>query len=135
MDTAPHAPPHAPLRALAAAAAHALVTGRKVAGLYDHAAARERAIAAECRAPSLRGHDGDRGCAFGGTLPSLHDAGSGSGFSLAHEGGRTWGRFGTGGDFTIGLREGLVQLYDHAAAQWFAYDIREENSGLGFVRA
>lgn len=123
------------IRALAAASAHALVTGRKVAGLYDHAEKRERAIAAECRAPSLRGFDGDRQSAFGGTLPAVHDVGSGSGFSLAHEGGRTWGRDeASGTDFTVELRDGLVQIYDHAAAQWFSYDIREEDSGFGFVR-
>jgi hypothetical protein len=47
-------------RVVIAAAAYAFVTGKKVAGVYDHAAGRHLRIAAEARGEHLQGHDGDR---------------------------------------------------------------------------
>jgi hypothetical protein len=62
-------------RSMIAAAAFACRTGKKVAGLYDHAGGQDRRIAAEFRANQLQGFDGDRNVRFGGTLPEIYDAG------------------------------------------------------------
>lgn len=61
-------------RAMITASAHAFVTGKKVAGIYDHSAGRHLRIAAECRGPHLQGYDDERSARFGGTLPELYDA-------------------------------------------------------------
>jgi len=45
-------------RALVAASAYAVITGRKVTGLYDHTADEQLRIAAECRGSRLQGADG-----------------------------------------------------------------------------
>ena len=65
-------PPHT--RAMIAAAAHAFITGNKVAGVYDHSTGRHLRIAAEARGQQLQGYDGDRAARFGGTLPEIYDA-------------------------------------------------------------
>ena len=60
-------------RAMIAASAHAIIIGKKVAGIYDHAAGRHLRIAAECRGGRVQAVDGDRSARFGGTLPELYD--------------------------------------------------------------
>lgn len=74
------------IRGVIAAASHAVVTGKKVAGLYDHAAGRHLRIAAEARGKRLQGHDGDRDATFGGTLPELRDAADGASLHIVVEG-------------------------------------------------
>ena len=115
--------PH--IRAIAAASAHALVTGRKVAGLYDHAAGRHLRIAAEARAPHLQGYDGDRDARFGGTLPEIRDAGEGASLhmEIEEDGARGYDRT-SSSHFSTKVAERLVQLYDHAEGAWFAYDVQ-----------
>lgn len=112
-------------RAMVAAAAHALVTGRKVAGLYDHAARRHLRIAAEARGEHLQGFDGDRDARFGGTLPEVRDARDGAqvhmeiaGFAV-----RGYDRA-SSGHFTAEVAERLVQLFDYGEGAWFAYDVQ-----------
>ena len=61
-------------RAMIAAASFAVLTGKKVAGLYDHTTGQDLRIAAEARGDSVQGFDGDRAAKFGGTLPEIHDA-------------------------------------------------------------
>src|ERR1700748_2101327 len=73
-------------RALVAASAYAVIVGKKVAGLYDHAAGRHLRIAAECRDNRLQGIDGDRPAAFGGRLPEIHDQGDKAFLSMEIEG-------------------------------------------------
>ena len=73
-------------RAMVAASAYALVTGKKVAGLYDHAAGRHLRVAAEARGGHLQGYDGDRDARFGGTLPEFRDTGDGASVHMAVEG-------------------------------------------------
>jgi hypothetical protein len=43
-----------------AASAYAFVTGKKVAGVYDHLEKRDLRIAAEAKGDQLQGFDGDR---------------------------------------------------------------------------
>ena len=62
-------------RAMVAAAAHAFIYGKKVAGVHDHSTEQDLQIAAETRGDRLQGFDGDRSARFGGTLPELYDAG------------------------------------------------------------
>ncbi len=62
-------------RAIVAASAYAVVTGHKVAGLYDHAGDQHLRIAAECRGNRVQAYDGERSANFGGTLPDLYDQG------------------------------------------------------------
>jgi hypothetical protein len=78
-------------RALIAATAFALITGRKVAGLYDHSQARDRPIAAEARGTRVQAFDGERGVAFGGTLPDLYDAGDKAFVSFTVDGAQVTG--------------------------------------------
>lgn len=116
-------PPH--LRAMIAAAAFAFVSGKKVAGLYDHEAARHLRIAAESRGQRLQALDGDREVRFGGTLPELREAGGGAEVHMAVNGSTASGYDrGSAGHFTANVAERLVQLYDHGEGAWFAYDIQ-----------
>jgi len=112
-------------RAMIAASAHAFVIGKKVAGLYDHAARRHLRIAAESRKAHLQGYDGDRNARFGGTLPEIRDATSGAQVHMAIQGATASGYDrGSSGHFTVEVAERVVQLYDHVEAAWFAYDVQ-----------
>ncbi len=115
--------PH--IRAIIAASAHALITGKKVAGLYDHSVARHLRIAAEARTPHLQGYDGDRDARFGGTLPDIRDASEGVSLhmEIKESAARGYDRS-SSGHFSAKVGERLVQLYDHAEAKWFAFDVQ-----------
>lgn len=113
------------IRGVIAAASHAVVTGKKVAGLYDHAAGRHLRIAAEARGKRLQGHDGDRDATFGGTLPELRDAADGASLHIVVEGDEVRGYDrSSSGHFSATVSERLVQLYDHAEGTWFAFDVQ-----------
>jgi hypothetical protein len=107
-----------------AAAAHAFVTGKKVAGVYDHAAARHLRIAAEAQGEHLQGLDGDRAAKFGGTIPELYDAGDRAFVSIEIDGttARGYDRA-SASAYTAIANDRLVQLYDHGQSAWFAFDI------------
>jgi len=111
--------------ALIAASAHAAIIGKKVAGLYDHGAGRHLRIAAECRDGRLQGVDGDRSAMFGGTLPEIFDDGDKAFVSMAIEGhsARGYDR-GSEGFYVANVSDRLVQIYDHALAAWFAFDVQ-----------
>jgi hypothetical protein len=111
-------------RAMIAAAAHAFVTGKKVAGVYDHAAARHLRIAAEAQGEHLQGLDGDRAAKFGGTIPELYDAGDRAFVSIEIDGttARGYDRA-SASAYTAIANDRLVQLYDHGQSAWFAFDI------------
>lgn len=116
---------HSHTRAMIAASAHAAVTGKKVAGIYDHAEGRELRIAAECRGNRLQGFDGDRSVKFGGSLPELYDEGAKVFVSMTVEGTKVRGYDrGSEGFYEADVSERLVQLYDHGQSTWFAFDIR-----------
>lgn len=112
-------------RALIAAAAHAFVTGRKVAGVYDHAAGHHLRIAAEARGDRLQGLDGDRSAKFGGTLPEIYDAAAKTYISLELEGATARGYDrGSSTAYQARVDDRTVQLFDHGAQEWFAFDIQ-----------
>lgn len=112
-------------RAMAAAAAFAAITGRKVAGLHDHSAGTDRRIAAECRGNVVQGFDGDRAARFGGTLPELYDFADQTFVSLEIEGAKAQGYDrGSAGAFSAQVTEARVQFYDHAAGEWHTFDIQ-----------
>lgn len=116
-------PPHT--RAMIAAAAHAFVNGRKVAGVYDHSVGRHLRIAAEARGEHLQGFDGDRSARFGGTLPELRDASDGAQVHMVVEGSTVRGfDRGSSGAFTVEVAERSVQLYDHSRDAWYAFDVQ-----------
>ena len=112
-------------RAMIAAAAHAFITGKKVAGLYDHAAGRHLRIAAEARGDHLQGYDGDRGAKFGGTLPEIYDAGDKAHVSLEIEGseGKGYDR-GSSSHYSVTVTDRGVQLFDHSVSAWFAFNVQ-----------
>lgn len=116
---------HPHTRALVAASAHAFIIGRKVAGLYDHAAGRHLRIAAESRGNRLQGVDGDRSAMFGGTLPELFDQGDKLFVSLEIDGttARGYDR-GSASAYVAEVSDRLVQLYDHGEQAWFAFDVQ-----------
>jgi hypothetical protein len=116
---------HPHIRAIVAASAFAIITGRKVAGLYDHGADRHLRIAAECRGDRLQARDGERGSDFGGTLPDLYDHGDRAFVSLERDGAKVRG-YDRGSDtFYEAQAEGeVVQLYDHGASGWFAFTVQ-----------
>jgi len=112
-------------RAMIAASAHAFVTGRKVAGIYDHAAGRHLRIAAECRGEHLQGFDGDRSAKFGGTLPELYDVADKAFISLELDGATARGHDrGSSTSYEARVTERAVQLYDHGQGAWFAFDVQ-----------
>ena len=118
-----------------AAAAFAFITGKKVAGLYDHSAGRDLQIAAEGQGKQLQGFDGDRGAKFGGALPELYDAGDRTFVSFEIEGTTAKGYDrGSSGFFTANVTDGLVQVYDHSQSAWFAYDIQNAGSARSYHR-
>jgi sugar phosphate isomerase/epimerase len=112
-------------RAMVAAAAHAFIVGKKVAGVYDHAAGRHVRIAAECRGEHLQGFDGDRQVKFGGTLPELYDSGDRIFVTLEIDGTKARGYDrGSSSAYTAEVTERVVQLYDHGQSAWFAFDVQ-----------
>ncbi|WP_185997991.1 hypothetical protein [Novosphingobium lindaniclasticum] len=122
-------------RAMIAAAAFAFLTGKKVGGLYDHSAGRDRRIAAESRGDQLQGFDGDRGAKFGGTLPEIRDAADGAFISFEVEGAKVRG-FDRGSSqfYEAQVADGLVQVYDHGSAAWFAYDVQDADAAQSYHR-
>lgn len=122
-------------RAMIAAASFAVLTGKTVGGLYDHAEARDRRIAAQSRENRVQGHDGDRDARFGGTLPEIRDAADGVFVTLEIEGGKARGYDrGTGTFYEVQVTDGLVQLYDHGAAAWFSYDVQDAEAPQSYFR-
>lgn len=118
-----------------AAAAFAVLTGRKVAGLYDHTAKRDLRIAAEYRDGGIQGVDGDRQAKFGGTLPEIFDGGDRSHISFEVEGdaARGYDR-GSSTFFSAQVTDGMVQVYDHGSSQWFAYDVQDPDAPAAYHR-
>lgn len=122
-------------RAIVAASTFAILTGHKVAGVYDHSASRRLKIAAECRGNKLRGLDGERGVKFGGDLPELYDAGDMTYVSLKVDCETIRGHDRRSAcDFSAHVNGALVQLYDYAASTWFTYDIQGPESGKSYYR-
>jgi hypothetical protein len=112
-------------RAMIAAAAYAFISGKKVAGLHDHASGRDLQIAAESRGNHLQGYDGDRSVQFGGTLPELFDAGEGSFVSIEIDGPNARGfDRGTSGSYAAQVSDSRVQLFDYSQNTWFAFSIQ-----------
>lgn len=123
-------------RSMIAAVAFAYRTGKKVAGLYDHAAGQDRRIAAEFRANQVQGFDGDRQAQFGGTLPEIFDAGDKAFVSFRPDKDTINGYDrSTSTFFTAEVRGGLVQVYDHGESQWFAYDVQDADAAQSYHRA
>jgi hypothetical protein len=122
-------------RALVAAAAFAYLTGRKVAGIYDHSAGRDLQIAAEFRGDDLQGFDGDRQVKFGGKLPEIYDAGDKTFISFETDGTRVKGYDrGSSSFYAAEVTNGVVQVYDHGESVWFAYDIQDADSIRSYHR-
>jgi hypothetical protein len=116
---------HPHTRALIAASAHAVISGKKVAGIHDHAAGRDLRIAAECRGNRLQGLDGDRSAKFGGTLPELYDEDDKVFVTLDVDGSTARGYDrGSAGFYEAIVSDGLVQVYDHSQGIWFAYGVQ-----------
>ena len=112
-------------RAAIAAAAHAFIMRRKVAGVYDHTAQRHLKIAAESRDDRLQGFDGDRSARFGGTLPELYDEGDRAFITLDVDGRRASGYDrGSATFYTAEIGDHMVQLFDHGEQAWHAFDMR-----------
>lgn len=118
-----------------AASAFAFLTGKKVAGLYDHTAGQDRRIAAEIRGNQLQGLDGERGVRFGGALPELYDAGDAAFVTMEIEGTQARGYDrGSSTFYTAQVAGGLVQLFDHGASAWFAYDVQDADAASSYLR-
>ena len=112
-------------RAMVAAAAHAFIYGKKVAGVHDHSTEQDLQIAAETRGDRLQGFDGDRSARFGGTLPELYDAGEDAFVSLEIDGlmAQGYDRL-SSSHYSLTATDEVVQIYDYAAGAWFAFSIQ-----------
>ncbi|MBU6267750.1 MAG: hypothetical protein KGN34_09430 [Sphingomonadales bacterium] len=123
-------------RAMIAATAFALVTGKAVAGVRDHAGGCDRRIAAEARGNRVQGYDGDRAARFGGTLPEVHDEGDRAFVAFEVSGSKVTGfDRGSSTHFEAVVADGMVQVYDHAEQAWFAYDLQDGQAGQGYYRS
>ena len=112
-------------RAMIAASAHAVITGKKVAGIYDHAAARHMRIAAEYRLGRVQGIDADRSAKFGGTLPERFDEVDKVFVSLEAHGSTARGYDrASGGFYAAEVGDRVVQVYDYAQSTWFSFDVQ-----------
>jgi len=110
---------------MVAAAAHAFIFGKKVAGVHDHETGEDLQIAAEARGDRLQGFDGDRSAKFSGTLPELYDAGDDAFVSLKIDGLTAQGYDRrSSSHYSLTVTDQVVQLYDHAASAWFAFSIQ-----------
>lgn len=122
-------------RSIIAASAFAIVTGKKAAGLYDHAEARDVRIAAECREGRLQGVDGERSVMFGGALPEVL-VGDRDVLSITSDdaGVRVYDRT-AAAYYTVQVNGGVVQVFDHAASAWFTYDVQDPQAPSNYHRA
>ena len=110
---------------MVAAAAHAFIFGKKVAGVHDHDTGQDLRIAAETHGGRLQGFDGDRSAKFSGTASELYDAGDDAFVSLAIDGLTAQGYDrGSASHYSLTATDEVVQLYDHAAGAWFAFSIQ-----------
>lgn len=122
-------------RAMIAAAAFAHVTGKPVAGIYDHAAGRDRKIAAEFRGSRLQGHDGDHAVTFGGSIPELYNGENNNFISFDAQGAIVKGYDRESSSFyEAHVSDGVVQLFDHSQSAWFAYDIQDAGAASSYHR-
>lgn len=122
-------------RAMVAACVFAVLTGKKVAGMYDHCAQRRLKVAAQSRGNVLRGFDGDRGTGFAGTLPELFDAGDQTYISCEIDGETAKGYDrGSSSAFSAHISEDLVRVYDYGEEAWFAYDIQDPQAEKSYHR-
>ena len=112
-------------RAIVAAAAYSLMSGKKVAGVHDHASGKDLLIAAEARGARVQVFDGDRSATFGGTLPELYD-GEGQAFVALNLDGTTAQGYDrtSSTHFSLTRTDSIVQLYDHGLEVWFAFTIQ-----------
>lgn len=123
-------------RALIAASAFAVLTGKKVAGVFDHTNARRLKIAAEARGEKLQAFDGERSIRFGGTLPELYDEGDKSHISFEVIGDIVRGHDrGSGSNYSAQVTNGVAQVFDYAEDAWFDYDIQDPQQPRAFHRA
>lgn len=112
-------------RAMVAAAAHAFMFGRKIAGVHDHESGRDLRIAAEARGDKLQGMDGDRSSKFVGTPFELYDTADNAFVSLEIDGLNAQGYDrGSSSHYSLTVTDQVVQLYDHSASAWFAFSIQ-----------
>ncbi|MBT0668279.1 hypothetical protein HT136_07850 [Novosphingobium profundi] len=123
-------------RALIAAATFAHLTGKKVAGVYDHAEGRDRLIAADARGDAVQGFDGERQAKFGGKLPEIYDEGDKAFIAFRPQGDEVQGHDRSSDSaFTARLTGGVVQVYDHGAQAWFSYDIQNPDAAMSYYSA
>lgn len=112
-------------RAIVAAAVHAFMFGKKVAGVHDHASGQDLRIAAEVRGDQLQGMDGDRSSKFSGSRTEIYDAAENTFVSLEIDGLKAHGfDRGSSSQYSLTVTDQVVQLYDHSAGAWFAYSIQ-----------
>lgn len=122
-------------RAMIAACSFAILTGEKVAGVYDHSTGQNLKIAVECRGAMLQGFDGDRAVTFGGTLPELYDAGDKTYVSFEINGATVSGYDRSSlSSYLARVIDGLVQIYDYGENAWFAYDMQCPETAQNYHR-
>jgi hypothetical protein len=111
-------------RAIIAACAHSAIIGKKVAGIYDHAADQHLQIAAECRGNRIQGVDGERSAKFGGMLPEIYDNADKTFLSLEVDGAKARGYDrGSAGFYAADVTERAVQVFDYSQDTWFSFDV------------
>ncbi|WP_372730845.1 hypothetical protein [Novosphingobium sp.] len=112
-------------RAIVAAAAHAFMVGRRVAGVHDHASGQDLRIAAEVRGDRLQGMDGDRSSKFSGSRTEIYDSADNAFVSLDINGLNAHGfDRASSSQYSLTVTDQVVQLYDHSAGVWFAFSIQ-----------
>lgn len=124
-------------RALIAAATFAFVTQKKVAGLYDHTQGRDLRVAAESRGDQVQGVDAERGGKFGGTLPEILDAKTAIYISMERDGEHGFKGYDRASKtfFTARVEGGVVQVFDHTAETWHAFDVQDAAAAQSYHRA
>ncbi|WP_420384359.1 hypothetical protein [Novosphingobium sp.] len=122
-------------RALIAAVAFVCITGKTVAGIYDHAQKRDLRVAAQKRGDQVRGVDSERDAKFGGALPEIYDSGDKAFFSVEHDGATVKGydRH-SSGFYSAQVVAGVVQVFDHSLGTWFSYDIQDADAANAWHR-
>lgn len=111
-------------RACVAYIAATIINGRRRSSIYDYAQSRHFSISGTVTPERANVYDYDRGCHFGGTLPSLFDYGRSAHVNLKIDGSKFKGfDYGDSHHFTGTVRGNSVSIYDYGQSQYFNYGV------------
>jgi hypothetical protein len=115
---------HPNTRACVAFIAGKIISGSGNSSVYDYSQSKYINISGSVSATKVSAYDHDRGCHFGGNLPSLYDYGRSVHVSLEINGQDFKGYdYGDSQHFTGKVNGRSVSFYDYGESQYFNYSV------------